>query len=132
MTFALRAALLGLAFVLPLSIAQAQPAAAPAEGDATKGATLFRQRCAVCHHVDANTAPRPGPTLKGVAGRKAGAVPNFRYSNPLKASNLTWDAATLHRFLAAPAQVVPGTFMVIGLPSATERADVIAYLQTVK
>lgn len=98
---------------------------------APNGDQLFRQRCAMCHSVDrARTTPL-GPNLVGVVGRKAGAT-TFAYSPQLKASGLTWNAATLDRYLAAPTRVVPGTKMVIAVPNPAERAALVSYLATVK
>lgn len=102
--------------------------AAAAGGDATKGEALFKQRCGVCHTVVEDAAVHPGPLLKGVVGRKAGTVPAFKYSKALPASGLTWDRTNLDKFLTMPGTMVPGTFMVINLPNATERQDVIAFL----
>jgi cytochrome c2 len=42
-----------------------------------------------------------------------------------------WDDQTLDNFLAAPAKAVPGTTMMITVPSASDRADMIAYLKTI-
>lgn len=96
---------------------------------APSGDQLFRQRCAMCHSVDpARTLPL-GPNLAKVVGRKAGST-TFAYSPQLKASGLTWDRATLDRYLAAPTRVVPGTKMVIAVPNAAERSALIAHLAT--
>jgi cytochrome c len=98
---------------------------------APSGDQLFRQRCAMCHSVDrARTTPL-GPNLAGVGGRRAGST-TFAYSPALKASGLTWNAATLDRYLAAPTRVVPGTKMVIAVPNPAERAALVSYLATVK
>jgi cytochrome c len=45
---------------------------------------------------------------------------------------LTWDEATLDRWLTNPSALVPGTKMFFQLSSAQDRADVIAYLQLQK
>src|SRR5690606_21783679 len=66
-----------------------------------------------------------GPLLHGVCGRPA-ASGNFNYSQALQAAGLTWDAATLDRFLAAPTEAVPGTSMVIPIQNAADRENVIA------
>lgn len=113
------------------AIAAALPAlanAAAAGGDATKGETLFKQRCGVCHTVVEDAAVHPGPLLKGIVGRKAATVPAFKYSKALQGSGLTWDRTNLDKFLAMPGTMVPGTFMVISVPNPTERQDVIAFL----
>src|SRR3712207_773509 len=99
--------------------------------DAKKGEALFKQRCSVCHSVVLPPKPGPGPNLHGVVGRKAALAAPFKYSAALQKSGLTWTPANLDKFLTAPAQTVPGTFMVIALPNAPERRDVLAYLATV-
>jgi cytochrome c len=72
-----------------------------------------------------------GPNLSRVAGRKA-ASSEFTYSTALKASGLKWDKPTLDRFLTAPMKAVPGTRMVISIPDAKQRADIVAYLSSLK
>src|SRR4051812_15236070 len=81
---------------------------AAAAGNADHGKALFQQTCALCHVGGEFTAGGQGPTLDGVVGRKAGAT-GFSYTPALKNSNLTWDAASLDRFLTNPTAVVPGT-----------------------
>lgn len=122
---------LALIATLALAIPGAAFAAA-APGDPAKGEALFKSRCSVCHAVAEAPGVKPGPLLKGVVGRKAAAVPAFRYSAALKKSNLTWDPPTVDKFLTAPAAMVPGTFMVINLPKADERQHVVAYLASLK
>ena len=104
-------------------------AAGPAFGaDANAGRTFFRAQCALCHSAEAgDNGGAQGPNLEGVMGRKAAAT-GFGYSTALKASGLTWDAPTLDRFLAAPTTVVPGSSMVIPVPQAADRENLIAYL----
>lgn len=94
------------------------------------GRQVFAQ-CAACHSVDGRNGV--GPSLKGVLGRRAGTVPGFRYSRALKTSGKTWDADTLSAYVANPQAVVPGNHMPFsGLPDAAERADLLAYLSTLK
>lgn len=104
------------------------PAAARAEGDATKGRTVFN-KCTACHTTTAGQH-KVGPSLAGVVGRKAGSAEGFNaYSPALKDSGITWTVAELDAFLANPPGKVPGTKQPIRLPSEQERADVIAFLQ---
>jgi cytochrome c len=98
-----------------------------ADGDPARAESVFK-RCTVCHA--ATTQNRTGPGLAGVVGRPAGSVIGYKYSPALTASGITWDEATLDRFLEAPAKLVPGTRMTIALPKADDRQDVIAYLKT--
>ena len=64
-------------------------------------------------------------------GRPAASAPQFSYTQALRESKLTWDAATLKRFLGAPAGVVPGTSMALAVPDEAERDNLIAYFQSV-
>ena len=65
-------------------------------------------------------------------GEPAACAPQFSYTAALRDSKLAWDAATLRsRFLAAPTSVVPGTAMVLAVPDETDRANLIAYFQSV-
>lgn len=97
-------------------------------GDAEAGAKVFAQ-CSACHAVGTNAQNSVGPVLNGVIGRAAGTYPSYRYSSVMRKSNLTWDEATLARYLKAPDQVLPGTKMAFpGIASEQQIADVIAYL----
>jgi len=89
------------------------------------GRHIFEQRCALCHTTGEGSAQGPG--LGGVVGRKAASMP-FGYSRALRESGLTWDRATLDRFLAAPSQLVTGTTMPVAIPDEVERRAVVDYL----
>jgi cytochrome c len=104
------------------------PAHAAAVGDAARGKELY-QACTACHAIDENDL---GPRHRGVVGRRAGSLADYAYSPALKASNLTWDRATLDRWLAGPSALVPGTKMYFQIDDAQKRADVIAYLAQLK
>jgi len=104
--------------------------AAQASANVDRGRTLFQQTCAPCHAPGLVTPVTPGPSLLRVIGRRAATVPNFNYTSALTNSGLTWDAATLDRFLANPMTAVPGTRMVVQVVSAEDRRDIIAYLGT--
>ena len=112
---------------IPLLIA----AFAPSIASAQDGGAIYRQRCQMCHTAVAGQKPGLGPNLYGVVGRKAAST-EFLYSPALKQSGLTWDKATLDKFLTAPSKLVPGTRMAIAVPSATDRAALIAYFATLK
>jgi cytochrome c len=70
--------------------------------------------------------------LKGIVGRKAASVDGATYSPALKTSGWTWDEATLDKYLTDPKKALPGTMMMMGFSNAQDRADIIAYLATVK
>jgi cytochrome c len=95
--------------------------------DADKGKAVFEQ-CAACHSLD-GSGDFDGPTLKGVIGRKAGALEDYRYSAAMKRSGVTWDAATLDQYVADPQAFIPGNRMAFaGIADKTQRDDLIAYL----
>lgn len=98
-------------------------------GDPVKGKTAFIT-CQTCHDPNVN---KIGPHLAGVVGRKAGSVADFSYSDANKKSGITWTPEKLFQYLEAPQRVVPGTKMTFaGFSDPQKRADVIAYLQTLK
>jgi cytochrome c len=91
---------------------------------------VFNNVCRTCHTLKEGDN-RLGPNLHNVIGRKSGSVPDYGYSSARKDADLTWDKATLDRFIANPDQVVPGNKMKPygGLTSAEERAKIIAFLE---
>lgn len=106
--------------------------AAHAAGDAAKGKVDF-QRCAICHRAEKDGGNGLGPNLFGVIGRKAGSVENFAYSSAMKNSGITWTPDKLAAYIEHPASVVPGNRMAFaGIGNAEQRADVVAYLATLK
>ena len=111
------------------ALALLAPVAANAQ-DATAGKAVFTQ-CTACHTIKPGQPGVAAPNLYGVVGRKAAST-GFAYSTALKASKLTWDKATLNTFLKAPQKLVPGTRMVVAISDDTQRANLIAYLATLK
>jgi cytochrome c len=98
--------------------------------DPVAGEKIFKAQCGICHTVVAGQN-RIGPTLFGVVGRPAGSVPGFNYTADHKKLGVTWDAATLDKYLTNPRAMVPDTSMVYaGLKDDAERADLVAYLET--
>jgi glucose/arabinose dehydrogenase len=101
--------------------------------DANAGKKTFRAQCALCHSAEPNdNGGAQGPNLSGVVGRRAASAPDFSYTKAMKSSHLTWDPATLDRFLSSPTTVVPGSAMVVALPEMEDRANVIAYFTALK
>ena len=74
---------------------------------------------------------RLGPSLAGVVGRKAGTVQNYAFSEAMKNSGLTWDEASLDKFIADPDALVQGNKMkpFSGVSDAAERAKIISFLK---
>jgi cytochrome c len=110
------------------------PAAAQDSGkgaNAGDGQLLFNNACRTCHTVEEGDN-RLGPSLHGIVGRKAGALPNYGYSDSMKHADITWDEKTLDRFIASPDSVVAGNNMKPfgGVASAEDRAKIITYLRT--
>jgi cytochrome c len=107
------------------------PAAIQAAPAGPSGETLFRQRCIMCHQVSPGAVSPLGPNLRGVVGRTAGSAA-FKYSPPMKASKIAWNAATLDRYLTSPPRMVPGSKMIVAVPDAAHRRALIAYLSTLR
>jgi cytochrome c len=105
-------------------------------GDAQRGEDVFRY-CAGCHSPEPGKH-KSGPSLAGVVGRPAGSVEGYYgYSPAMQArgeAGVVWTPEELQAFLADPRGVVPGSRMPapLGLKDDTDRADVVAYLQTLK
>jgi cytochrome c len=95
-----------------------------------EGQILFNNACRTCHTLREGDN-RLGPNLHKIIGRKAGSLSGYGYSSALKGADLTWDKATLDRFIANPDQVVSGHTMrpYGGVASADERSKIIAYLE---
>ena len=97
--------------------------------DVEHGRELFKA-CAACHNDQPGAL---GPSLKGVVGRKSAALEDFRYSNPMKRANLTWDEANLRDYISDPQAKVKGNRMPYGgLTNPSDVDDIIAYLATLK
>ena len=109
--------------------AETTAAATTAVADARPAA--FGQ-CAVCHSTEKGKHG-VGPSLVGMFGTKAGDVAGYAFSEPMKASGLTWDEKTLDTYLTNPMKMVPGTKMTFaGIGDAAKRKEVIDYLKTLK
>jgi cytochrome c len=116
------------------TLAQAVPApprewVSPPPGDARNGAVLYQQHCTACHAIDSN---KIGPAHRGVVGRRVGSLPGYKYSVELASSRLRWTPQTLNKWLGDPEDLVNGQRMGFLIESEQERADLIAYLATLK
>jgi cytochrome c len=99
--------------------------------DVEAGKTVFK-KCALCHTAEAGKN-KVGPSLFGIVGRKSASLDSYNYSDAMKNFKHTWDPQTLDTYLSDPRATVPGTKMIFpGIQDKTERANVIAYLETLK
>jgi cytochrome c len=114
------------------AIATAACTTAQAQDNVLDAGKQAYQECLACHSTKAGENG-VGPSLAGVFGTKAALVPGFRFSGPMKRSNLTWDAPTLDKFLSDPQALIPGTRMPYsGMPDTGKRAALVKYLETLK
>ena len=119
-------------FVLLAVLAGAVSLPARAAGDVDKGKDVFATECAECHSAREGKNKK-GPSLFAVVGRKAATVADATYSDALKASGILWSPDKVDAYVTAPKKLVPGGKMKYdGLASAAERADLIAYLATLR
>lgn len=104
---------------------------AQAAGTVAAGTTAFI-RCRVCHTVERGEANRVGPNLFGIVGKKSATTAGFAYSDEMKNAKLTWDEATLTKYIQDPPGTVPGNKMALakGAVNAQGAADIIAFLKT--
>lgn len=123
-------AIAGAGLLMASGAALSQPAAPT--GDAAHGEMLVMQRCARCHTAGPYSGDTSAPDLDGVVGRAAGARTDFDYSPAMKAYGMAWTPALLDSYLADPNALVSGTLMRTRVAQAQDRADIIAYLATLK
>ena len=121
---------LGLCFGASL-IAMASAGLALADDDVNAGKEIYQAQCSACHSNQPGVNGI-GPSLAGLAGRKAGSLPGFHFTPALQGSGLAWDSETFIKFLADPSKIVPGTAMTVMVPDATGRSNLFAYLATLK
>jgi len=101
--------------------------AAWADGDPARGQQRFVE-CAACHSLERGVN-NVGPTLHEIFDRKAGTLPDFRFSPAMKRSGIIWTAQTLDAYLADPQKAIPANRMpYAGMTDARDRDDLIAYL----
>ena len=114
------------AALLTLAAVSSAPAA-----DIEAGKTTFK-KCALCHTNEPGKN-KVGPSLFGIVGRKSASLDNYNYSDAMKNFKHTWNPQTLDIYLTDPHAMVVGTKMIFpGIKDQTERANLIAYLATLK
>jgi cytochrome c len=101
-----------------------------ASADVGRGENAAK-KCAACHTFNKGGRPLVGPNLWGVVGRPKASEAGFNYSAALKSKGGNWTVDDLNQFITNPKGMVPGTNMTFaGVPRAGERADIIAYLNS--
>ena len=102
--------------------------------DVADGKALFEKTCANCHSIEAGVN-KVGPTLFDIVGRPIASVPGYDYSRKMRAVGKTWkvwNEKQLDAYLTHPRQVLHGVKMFFAVPDPRARADVIAYLNTLR
>ncbi len=101
---------------------------------ASVGEKLYQQNCAACHALQNDAPMGMGPNLHGIAGREAGTVAGFPYSNEFKGAlaGKPWTPELLDKWLEQPQSVAKGTYMMYQQADPAVRKEIIDYLQTVK
>lgn len=120
--------------ILPYAVmaSVALGAAAANAADIAAGKEIFGRTCQNCHSIEIGIN-KVGPSLWDVVGRPAASVPDYQYSEAMKANKAPWTEAALDAYLADPRGDVHGVKMFFkGLHEPKDRADVIAYLASLK
>jgi cytochrome c len=106
--------------------------AADSGGDPISGRAIFQHICQNCHSAEIGVN-KVGPSLWNVVGRSPASVPDYAYSEAMKVNKTAWSVSALDAYLADPRGDVHGAKMFFkGLPEPKDRADVIAYLASLK
>jgi cytochrome c len=124
----IRSAGLGAAMIALSSVSSLAGDATAKADDA--GQVAFNTHCRNCHSVKPDDH-RLGPSLHNIVGAKAGQAKGFgNYSGSLTDA-ITWDEATLDKFIADPKSLASNTTMTpfAGIPDAEQRKLIIDYLK---
>lgn len=101
--------------------------------DAKAGEALVK-KCTACHTFDKGGKNGVGPNQFGLVGRAIASHEGYTYSAALMAmKDKKWTEQTLSDFLANPKKYIAGNKMSFaGIKDPQERANLIAYLSTLK
>jgi cytochrome c len=108
----------------PVAFSALLAAADPKAGERRAGL------CKSCHTFEKGGANGTGPNLWGVVGAAVASHAGYSYSGALKAAGGDWNFDRLSAFLENSQAYVPGTAMVQRFPKAEQRAELVAYLNT--
>jgi cytochrome c len=104
-----------------------------AKADPKKGEQVAKV-CAACHTFNKGGPNKIGPNLWGITEEAMAEVPGYQFSAAMEAhKGEKWDPEKLNEWLYKPQAFIKGTKMTFaGIPKGQDRADVIAYLETLK
>jgi len=106
---------------LPVLLAQADP----------ERGKVAAKKCAACHTFDKGGKNAVGPNLWGIVDRMPASHEGFAYSAAMKERTSAWTFEDIDHMITSPQKFLKGTKMAfVGVPSAKERADILAYLRT--
>ena len=115
--FAAIAALLALSFVLPTGVL----------------ADKAFKKCVACHSIEEGGINKDGPNLWNVMNRGTGQMEGYKYSKKFAAwaeENPEWTPELMDAWLKNSKKLVKGTKMAFKEKKEANRADIIAYLQS--
>lgn len=119
-----------LSVTLAASLGLGTLAVAMAASPADEGRIAFNNSCRTCHSLKEGDN-RLGPSLHGIVGAKAAQSAGYAYSQSLRQSGVTWNEATLERWIENPEAVVPNNNMkpYNGLADAAVRKKIVDFLK---
>ncbi len=97
----------------------------------SNGERQFMRKCSICHALTGSGARKAGPTLHGVFGRRAGALPGYRYSQVLRTADIIWSEETINAlFDEGPDVFIPDSKMPMQrIVKPQDRMDLIEFLR---
>jgi cytochrome c len=117
----------------PAEAAPEPIAPALAKADPAKGQQIAKV-CQQCHTFAKGEPNKIGPNLWDIMDENIATVPGYQFSSALSADKgKKWTPDELNIWLYKPQVFAHGTKMTFpGLPKVQDRADVIAYLESLK
>ncbi|MCA8887336.1 MAG: c-type cytochrome [Parvularculaceae bacterium] len=86
--------------------------------------------CKSCHTFDKGGTDGTGPNLWGIVDRPVASHAGFNYTGAVKAAGGVWSYDRLDKYLENSAAYIPGTAMAQRFAKPEQRADILAFLQT--